>query len=281
LLAIGCATTNDKGLSALIPERWAVYSFHLWDVAGGNGRVLYTSLPYMGGSGPTTIAFSPQSERVAFESYNSIRLWKIASNPELEISYSRAYTLPTAIELATGQTLPTLAGMPSLKNARTFIWSPDWTMFATDVYETNSNAPKLRLIDSQSGNELRTIGDHQVPMSFSHNGKMLLSRSWFEQWQPTNPIILSEVESGKTLLQLDGNFGYRPGVTFSPDDTLVASQGNWQIISQAYIWEVRSGKKYTLNTGYNGTGSIAFSPDGRLLAIGMDDGTVQIWGVKP
>jgi len=47
------------------------------------------------------------------------------------------------------------------------------------------------------------------------------------------------------------------------------------------LWDVASGKKLAILNGHTDlVRSLAFSPDGKLLASGSSDGTVKLWNVK-
>lgn len=81
--------------------------------------------------------------------------------------------------------------------------------------------------------------------------------------------------SGQFKVKLDGQAPLTT-VTFSPDGALLA--GASEASPTQPVWDVGSGELLFSLTGHEGSArSIAFSPDGRRLATGGNEGTVWIW----
>ena len=73
-----------------------------------------------------------------------------------------------------------------------------------------------------------------------------------------------------------GNFDLET-VAFNPDSTILASGGG----DEVQLWNVRTG---ILNHTIDGLGwvrSLAFSPNGTMLAIGLSDTILHLWNVAP
>jgi WD40 repeat protein len=85
---------------------------------------------------------------------------------------------------------------------------------------------------------------------------------------------LVDVESGKLLLTFTAN---EKTYGFSPDGRLVA----FGFQSSVIVWDIQSTKeKYSLKSSAASISNVSFSPDGKFLASGNEDGTVRIWRVE-
>ncbi|WP_417378452.1 WD40 repeat domain-containing protein [Gimesia sp.] len=86
----------------------------------------------------------------------------------------------------------------------------------------------------------------------------------------------------------NGNTNVISDLEFSPDSKMLAvAYGRFQALLQkpdpglVIVWDVASGKRLaTLNNYKDGVSSISFSANGKLLATGSYDGTVQLWRVS-
>jgi WD40 repeat protein len=91
-------------------------------------------------------------------------------------------------------------------------------------------------------------------------------------------INVWDAESGAVLLSLIAHTSEDlPGLAFSPNGERLVSIGG---DDQAIIWDAGSGQFITsMDTPLSPT-NVTFSPDGRLLAVSGDAGTIQIWDVS-
>lgn len=129
----------------------------------------------------------------------------------------------------------------------------------------------LTLWDVQTGKiKQRLPGKHGDEVTFSPDGKTLAVAGWNDAsisfWNP---------ETGKLIRKLAGSGGVFRALAFSPDGkTLI--RGNDSLT----IWDLQSNKvTKTLKTeDYNA--SIAFSPEGSILANAGGGGNVLLWNTE-
>ncbi len=93
---------------------------------------------------------------------------------------------------------------------------------------------------------------------------------------PGARVEVRDLSEGRTLYSRPLPHG-RGSLYFSPDGDRLAAAGCCQDGSTVAIWDARSGAKQ-YSPQFDGLAvSISFSPDGKLLAIGTDDGKVALF----
>jgi WD40 repeat protein len=88
-----------------------------------------------------------------------------------------------------------------------------------------------------------------------------------------------DIETGTIHREFAGASAAQRHVAYSPDGKALATDDAHSIT----LWEVATGKKRgKLGAGYTASGNVnalAFSPDGKFITAGYDDGTALVWDV--
>ena len=115
-------------------------------------------------------------------------------------------------------------------------------------------------------------------VAFCPDGKFLVYRTQksTQQWNVVPDHLPSPTSDDAWKISTGREFPAIPEtqvcVTNLPDDSLMAVEN--------YVRENDSGKTHILDTGSAPPACVAFSPDGRFLAIAAKNGIVQLWGVR-
>jgi len=257
----------------------------LWDVSSGREMRLFT-----GHTNPLTgIALSPDGKILASRAGggtgdNTLRLWEVSSgrgldtvvfgplaelNRPVTFSPNGALVATTSgnrvrlYEAANGRELPAPTVTGATNGVIAIAFSPDSKMLATASWEKG-----VTLWDVPSGRQVSSLSTEGAQsLAFSPDGKLLASES-----------RLWTVASGRELraFQAPGG-GRRFSSAFSPDGKLVAVGSESKNL---FLFDVASGNLVRTLPHTSAVTSVTFSSDGKLLASGMADGTVRMWGVR-
>lgn len=243
----------------------------------------------------SSVAFSPDGKHILTGSFDSMRLWDVASGAILR-SFAHDKPHPGVLSVAfapdgsrvlsggadktaklwdtaTGNLIFTLQGHFGPVNSVAF--SPDGTRALS-----GDEAMLVLLWDLTTGkvasgfNSFRPDAHRAAVMSvaFTPDGKKILSGS------QDHTLHLRDAATGELLLRFAGDPGPVSAVAINPDGTRAVSGHFGDLNKTLRLWDTATGQLIRVFEGHNGAvRAVAFSPDGTRVLSGSYDNTVKLW----
>ena len=144
-----------------------------------------------------------------------------------------------------------------------------------DRFLTCSSDGSVRLFDTQSGEELAVLCEHNSKVYcaiVSPDKKHVVSGS------EDGLLIVSYLNNEQGSIALNGHGREIWNIRFSPDgETFATASGDTTI--KLWDWKTKT-ELFTLTGHTRLVRSLVISPDGKRMASGSDNGTVKIWDLE-
>jgi WD40 repeat protein len=218
----------------------------IWETTTGNGLATI-----MGASNISAVAFSPDGELLAFGLENGdIKLWGIRTRTEVKQLNGHSSAVQKIQFTSNGKQIVT--------------GSQDQTLMVWDAY-TGKGTTRF-IIDKYRQVAGWAISQDERLAASSESG---------------NELVVREIASGRLVRRFYHKRWSPAGLAFSPtDENLIVSVA---LDPDIKLWDLNSGEERPI-LGLRGfsqkPSSVAFSPDGKLIAIGGDQAEIKVWEVS-
>jgi WD40 repeat protein len=275
---------TGKNLTMLTPTNRYIPGTYYATAASADGRYV------VGGAGAALVWDTATGAQVStFQGHRSTVLGLKFLPDQKRIVSCGADKMARLWEVASGKELRVFAGHRGA--VRDVSLSADGTRLATAAYDKTG-----RVWDLKSGktiSELRGHRDDLVSICLSPDGRQVVTAAKDGQ------VILWDANTGRQIRLLGAHAGWARSVAFSPDGRLVASAGDDRKI---HVVDLSGKRVYPVLLGYapenvppSALGAaaeeprdtskevvrtLAFTPDGRRLAAGSENGYVLVLDVE-
>ncbi|WP_315789311.1 serine/threonine-protein kinase [Fischerella sp. JS2] len=179
----------------------------------------------------------------------------------------------------------------SLKGYGHVTFNPDGQTLATNLSYFDNKIGIWHCLTGELLHTLKWQGYLYYPITISPNGHFIAtSRDWTILFNPVIgyrdfPLIgIWNLKTGEFIYEIAGHFGLVNSIAFSPDSQILASGSNDATIK---LWSVKTGKlirtlnenaqEYKFPENYQAILSVAFSPQGNIIASGSRDKIINLW----
>jgi RNA polymerase sigma factor (sigma-70 family) len=279
---------DGKTLAAVGKDRVV----RVWNIASGKEvRALPEGTAEPGRDALAVLAFSPDGEVLAAgTSDDSIGLWDTASGKPLHRLKGHTWMVTGLFFGPDGKTLFSTSwdatvrrwDVASGKEIRGPENDYDQGVLALSAdgkrVATTGADGLITLWEAATGSKVRVLEGHQrglFALAFSPDGRRLASGGWEQA------VRVWDVAGGKAERTLACGPGHDKdrrveALAFSPDGRLVAGCDRHREVVR--LWEANTGREVR-QLAQSGAAALAFAPDGKTLAAGGWDGSLELWEV--